>query len=58
LSARETLQIYAFMEAAEESRRQSGRSVRLREVLLRAGAPEAWLPQEEEVEKRGSSSSD
>ena len=47
LSARETLQIYAFMEAAEESQRQGGRSVRLREVLLRAGAPESWLPQED-----------
>ena len=54
LSARETLQIYAFMEAAEESLRQGGRSVRLREVLLRAGAPEAWLPQEEAAASGGS----
>jgi hypothetical protein len=52
LSARETLQIYAFMEAAEESQRQGGRRVRLRDVLQRAGAPEAWLPQDEKAAAR------
>ena len=44
LSAKETLEIYAFMEAAEESKRLDGQPVRLREVLMKAGAPEAWLP--------------
>lgn len=44
LTARETLEIYAFMQAAEESKRLGGQPVRLREVLMKAGAPEAWLP--------------
>ena len=44
VSAQQTLAIYAFMEAAEESRRQGGKRVHLRDVLLKAGAPEAWLP--------------
>lgn len=46
LTAKETLEIYAFMEAAEESKRRDGGPVRLREVLMKAGAPEAWLPDE------------
>lgn len=44
VSARQTLEIYAFMEAAEESKRLGGKKVSLREVLTQAGAPEAWLP--------------
>ncbi|HYF35060.1 MAG TPA: Gfo/Idh/MocA family oxidoreductase [Prosthecobacter sp.] len=44
VSARQTLEIYAFMEAAEESRRLGGKRVNLRDVLVKAGAPEAWLP--------------
>lgn len=44
VSARDTLEIYGFMEAAEESKRRGGRSVSLREVLSKAGAPDAWLP--------------
>lgn len=38
------LEIYAFMEAADESKRRNGAVVELREVLERAGAPEAWMP--------------
>ncbi len=44
VSPRETLEIYAFMEAAEESKRLGGQAVSLREVLLKAGSPEKWLP--------------
>ena len=36
VSAEETLEIYAFMEAADESRRQDGGSVELKTVLERA----------------------
>lgn len=54
LTARQTLEIYAFMEAAQESKRQSGKVIQLREVLTKAGAPEAWLPNAREgtVEKK------
>ena len=38
LSAEETLEIYAFMEAADESKRQGGRPVTLEEVLKKAQA--------------------
>lgn len=44
LTARETLEIYAFMEAAQESKKQNGKLVTLREVLTKAGAPDVWLP--------------
>lgn len=44
ISAKQTLEIYAFMEAAEESKRQNGKVIQLREVLIKAGAPEDWLP--------------
>jgi hypothetical protein len=44
LTARQTLEIYAFMEAAQESKKQNGKLVTLRDVLTKAGAPEAWLP--------------
>lgn len=37
IDARETLEIYAFMEAADESRRKGGATVRLDEVLKGAG---------------------
>ena len=36
VSAEETLEIYTFMEAADESRRQGGRPVKLADVLSRA----------------------
>ncbi len=49
ISPKETLEIYAFMEAAEESKRRDGDRVTLREVMLKAGAPEAWLPADETV---------
>lgn len=44
ISPKQTLEIYAFMEAAEESRRQGGARVLLRDVMKKAGAPDAWLP--------------
>jgi hypothetical protein len=44
VSAQQTLEIYAFMDAAQESQRLGGKRVMLRDVLLKAGAPEAWLP--------------
>ena len=44
VTAAQTLEIYAFMEAAEESQRKGGDSVQLREVLTKAGCPEKWLP--------------
>lgn len=43
VTVRQTLEIYAFMEAAEESKRQNGRIVTLHEVMEKAGAPETWL---------------
>lgn len=44
VTAAQTLEIYAFMEAADESLRQQGRPVNLREILLQAACPEKWLP--------------
>lgn len=44
LSPQQTLEIYAFMEAAEQSKQQNGKPVSLRDVLRKAGAPDAWLP--------------
>ncbi len=38
VSARETLEIFAFMEAADESKRRGGATVTLESVLARAGA--------------------
>ncbi len=43
VSAAETLEIYAFMEAAEESKRQNGKPVAIREILQKAGCPDAWI---------------
>ncbi|HUG67364.1 MAG TPA: gfo/Idh/MocA family oxidoreductase, partial [Pirellulaceae bacterium] len=37
VSAEETLEIYAFMEAADESKRQSGAEVTLDSVMKKAG---------------------
>lgn len=48
----QTLEIYAFMEAADQSKQQNGKAVKLRDVLLKAGAPEAWLPQLPEEAKK------
>lgn len=41
--AEQTLEIYAFMEAADESLRQGGRPICVHDVLLAAGCPEKWL---------------
>ncbi|OYW73515.1 MAG: hypothetical protein B7Z37_21175 [Verrucomicrobia bacterium 12-59-8] len=46
VSPKETLEIYAFMAAAEESKHRDGARVTLREVMVKAGAPEAWLPED------------
>jgi predicted dehydrogenase len=46
VSPKQTLEIYAFMEAAEESKRRDGKSISLREVMVKAGALEAWLPED------------
>lgn len=43
---KQTLEIYAFMAAAEESKHRDGARVTLREVMVKAGAPEAWLPED------------
>src|SRR5262249_29205937 len=39
VSAAESLEIYAFMEAADESKRQGGAAVKLSEVMAKASAP-------------------
>ena len=44
VSAAQTIEIYAFMEAANESKRLNGRPVKLREVLEKANCPDKWLP--------------
>lgn len=55
VSAAETLEIYAFMEAAEESKRQQGKTVSIREVLQKAGCPDAWMrPEAVPLEKKRS----
>jgi hypothetical protein len=38
----QTLEIYAFMEAADESVRKGNRPVLIREVLEHAGCPAKW----------------
>ena len=37
VDARETLEIYAFMEAADESKRKGGATIRIEDVLKSAG---------------------
>jgi hypothetical protein len=39
----QTLEIYGFLQAAEESRRLGGVPVSIRNVLTQAGAPAEWL---------------
>ena len=39
VTAAESLEIYAFMEAADESKRQGGAAVKLSDVMAKAGAP-------------------
>ncbi len=46
VSPKETLEIYAFMAAAEECKHRDGGRVTLRDVMVKAGAPEAWLPED------------
>jgi len=43
VSPRDTLEIYAFLEAAGASRRRGGTPVALRDVLAAAGCREAWM---------------
>ncbi|NLE38966.1 MAG: gfo/Idh/MocA family oxidoreductase, partial [Pirellulaceae bacterium] len=38
ISAKETLEIYAFMEAADESKRRGGEPVSIKEVMAKAEA--------------------
>ena len=45
VSAAQTLEIYAFMEAAEESMRRNGDVVSIRDILSKAACPEKWLPE-------------
>lgn len=40
----QTLEIYGFMEAANQSAEHPGHRVSVRDVLQDAGAPEEWLP--------------
>jgi hypothetical protein len=44
IAAEETLELYAFMEAADESKRRDGASVNIGEVLLKARAEAAARP--------------
>ena len=44
VSAEETMELYAFMEAADESKRRGGASVDLKEVLAKARAEAATKP--------------
>jgi predicted dehydrogenase len=44
VSPKETLAIHAFMEAVDESLRQGGRGIELRDVLIAADCPEKWIP--------------
>ena len=44
VTAAQTLEIYAFMEAADESLRKGGRPVKVSEVLEKAQCPKKWLP--------------
>ena len=37
------------MEAAEESKRKDGARITLREVMVKAGAPDVWLPDDGKV---------
>lgn len=48
VTAKQTLEIYGFMEAAEESKRRGGTPVKLREIMQKAGTPEKWMPTKEE----------
>lgn len=49
----QTIEIYAFMEAANESKRKGGKPVSLREVLEKAGCPEKWMPPGSEKPAKG-----
>jgi len=49
VTAYQTLEIYAFMEAADESARKNGRPTSLRDVLEKAGCPPKWLPAEKKT---------
>jgi hypothetical protein len=49
-SVAQTLEIYAFMEAADESKRRGGEPVNLRDILSKAGCPDKWLPKKPATE--------
>ncbi|MDI1313765.1 Gfo/Idh/MocA family oxidoreductase [Prosthecobacter sp.] len=55
VTPRQTMEIYAFMAAAEESKHRDGARVTLREVMVKAGAPEAWLPEDGTAKPKPSS---
>ena len=40
----QTIEIYAFMEAANESKKKQGKPVTLREVLEKVDCPAKWIP--------------
>lgn len=52
MTREETIEIYAFMEAADESRRLGGEPVSIKNVLDRARAQARTVPAEEAVQKR------
>lgn len=43
VTAAQTLEIYAFMEASDESTRRNGRPVKINEVLEKANCPDRWM---------------
>lgn len=53
VNAAQTIEIYAFMEAANESKRRNGRAVTLREVLEKAECPPKWMPPGSETKQKG-----
>ncbi len=56
MSREETIEIYAFMEAADESKRLGGQPVTIKSVLDRARAHARTVPAEEAVEARADAS--
>jgi hypothetical protein len=46
VSAAQTLEILAFMEAAEESKRRGGAAVNIETVMTKARAAGGWAPRE------------
>jgi hypothetical protein len=44
VSPAQTLEIYGFLQAAEDSRQLGGIPVSVRDTLIQAGTPDEWLP--------------